>query len=161
MLGFKMVEFDIYRRAEKKVRLKLSLEIHTLIFVVVNVILSVINMIFTPFNWWSIIVMLSWGLGYVIHITTYFIRNAGKSAFLIHLWSFLMVESMLIFINLAYPAEVYWFVYPLIAFLISISLHGVFYLMSLKESEEEKKTWYIKRIENEAKKIRKEIEGNK
>ena len=155
-----MAEFDIYRQAEKKVRLRLALEIHALIFSCVNVTLIIINLIFTQYNWWSIIVLLSWGLGFVIHCITYFMRGGKKIALLIHACSFLIVESMLIFIYFAYSSEGFWFIYPLIAFSISITLHGVFYARSLKESDEEKKNWYMKRIEKEAKKIKHEFKGN-
>ncbi len=153
-----MDEYNIYQKAEKKVRLRLALEIHSLIFISVNIILFIINIIFTSSNLWSIIVMLSWGLGLVIHLITYYVRRSKNIAILIHLTSFLMVGSMLIFINIAYRSEIYWFIYPLIAFSISFTSHTVFYFRTLKEPEIEKRTWYIKRIENEANKIRKEFE---
>ena len=83
-------------------------------------------------------------------------------ALLINLSSTLIVESMLIYINLTFQPAFFWFFFPLIVFLVGLSVHGIFHVRSLKEKEEkEEKNWYIKRIEKEAKKIKLNITEEK
>ncbi|MHA1785979.1 MAG: 2TM domain-containing protein [Candidatus Helarchaeota archaeon] len=153
-----MNEFEIYKMAEKKVRKRLALEIHVLIFLLVNITLLIINVIFAPLFLWVIIVILSWGLGLVIHAITFFIKKGKVIALAIHTSSFIMVQIMLIYINLVFQPNFYWFVFPLFAFLTSLLVHGILYYIYSKEKEDkEDKNWYIKRIEKEAIKIKKEI----
>ena len=152
-----MNDYEIYRMAEKKVRMKLALEIHLIVFSSIMAILFVINILFTPLFLWVIIVLCSWGLGFTIHSLTYFIKQGRNLALLINISSTLIVETMLIYINLVFQPTYFWFLFPLIPFSIGLTLHGIYHVRSLKEKEEEEKNWYLKRIEKEAARIKHKI----
>ncbi|NHI93273.1 MAG: hypothetical protein EAX96_12315 [Candidatus Lokiarchaeota archaeon] len=141
--------------AEKKVKVRLALEIHLIVFLSINLILFIINIIFTPEVLWVIIVLLSWGLGLTIHALTYFVKKGRNLAIWIHGSSAILVETMLLYINLIFQPTYHWFYFPLIIFLSALTIHCIFYYRSLKEKEDkEERNWYIKRIEKEAEKIK-------
>lgn len=157
-----MNDYEIYRMAEKKVRVRLALEIHLMVFVSIMTTLFLINILFIPEFLWVIIVLCSWGLGLVIHALTYFVRKGRNLALSINLSSLIIIETMLIYINLVFQPTYLWFIFPLIAFLVALSIHSFFHIKSLKEKEEkEEKTWYIRRIEKEAEKIKEKINEEK
>ena len=155
-----MSEFEIYRRAERRVRLKLALEIHAIIFFILNSSLIVVNLIFMPNLLWFVIVLLSWGLGLIIHALTLIVKGGKRLGLAIHASSFVMVESMLIYVNLTFLPNYFWSLFPLIAFILSLTTHAtIHYLVSRRIEDPDKKSWYVKRIEKEAKKIKKELNG--
>lgn len=53
-------------------------------------------------------------------------KEEEKTAFLVHLVVYILVNIMLIAINLIYTPETIWFLYPLIGWGIGITVHYLF-----------------------------------
>ena len=68
-----MSESDLYKRAEKRVDEKMGFYRHLYSFVAVNILLAVINLVFSPEDWWFMWVTLFWGIGLLIHFVKTFI----------------------------------------------------------------------------------------
>ena len=68
-----MSESEIYKRAEKRVDEKMGFYRHLYSYVAVNVILIVINVLFSRGEWWFYWVSLFWGIGLVSHYLKTFV----------------------------------------------------------------------------------------
>ncbi|MBO7159528.1 MAG: 2TM domain-containing protein [Methanobrevibacter sp.] len=68
-----MSEENLYSRAEKRVDEKIGFYRHLYSFIVVNVILIVINILFSRGEWWFYWVTFFWGIGLVSHFIKTFI----------------------------------------------------------------------------------------
>lgn len=68
-----MSESELYNRAEKRVDEKIGFYRHLYSFIVVNVILIVINILFSKGEWWFYWVTFFWGIGLVSHFIKTFI----------------------------------------------------------------------------------------
>ena len=68
-----MSEENLYNRAEKRVDEKIGFYRHLYSFIVVNVILLVINILFSRGEWWFYWVTFFWGIGLVSHFIKTFI----------------------------------------------------------------------------------------
>ena len=68
-----MSESELYSRAEKRVDEKMSFYHHLYSFIAVNVILIVINVLFSRGEWWFYWVTLFWGIGLVSHFLKTFV----------------------------------------------------------------------------------------
>ena len=68
-----MSEENLYSRAEKRVDEKIGFYRHLYSFIVVNVILLVINILFSRGEWWFYWVTFFWGIGLVSHFIKTFI----------------------------------------------------------------------------------------
>lgn len=58
---------DIREIAEKRVERKIKFKRNLYSYIFVNIILAVINFIFTPEYWWVLWVMFFWGIGVLIN----------------------------------------------------------------------------------------------
>ena len=71
-----MSENEAKARAEKIVDEKIGFYHHLYSYIVVNVILAVINILFSPDHWWFIWVSFFWGIGLVTHfVRTHIYRD--------------------------------------------------------------------------------------
>ena len=68
-----MSEENLYSRAERRVDEKIGFYRHLYSFIVVNVILIVINILFSRGEWWFYWVTFFWGIGLVSHFIKTFI----------------------------------------------------------------------------------------
>ena len=68
-----MSESDLYSRAEKRVDEKMDFYRHLYSFVAVNIVLIVINVLFSRGEWWFYWVTLFWGIGLVSHYLKTFV----------------------------------------------------------------------------------------
>ncbi|MBO5840706.1 MAG: 2TM domain-containing protein [Methanobrevibacter sp.] len=68
-----MSEENLYSRAERRVDEKIGFYRHLYSFIVVNVILLVINILFSRGEWWFYWVTFFWGIGLVSHFIKTFI----------------------------------------------------------------------------------------
>lgn len=62
-----MQDKEIYGKAEKRVEAKLEFYKHLAIYIVVNILLIVINLMTSPDYYWFKWPLLGWGIGIVIH----------------------------------------------------------------------------------------------
>ena len=68
-----MSESELYSRAEKRVDEKMGFYRHLYSFIAVNIILIVINVLFSRGEWWFYWVTLFWGIGLVSHYLKTFV----------------------------------------------------------------------------------------
>ena len=68
-----MSESEMKARAEKIVDEKIGFYHHLYSYIVVNVILAIINILFSPNHWWFMWVSFFWGIGLVSHFIKTFI----------------------------------------------------------------------------------------
>ncbi len=68
-----MSESELYSRAEKRVDEKMGFYRHLYSFIAVNIILIVINILFSRGEWWFYWVTLFWGIGLVSHYLKTFV----------------------------------------------------------------------------------------
>ena len=68
-----MAESELYSRAEKRVDEKMDFYRHLYSFIAVNIILIVINVLFSRGEWWFYWVTLFWGIGLVSHFLKTFV----------------------------------------------------------------------------------------
>lgn len=68
-----MSEETLYEKAEKRVDEKMSFYHHLYSFIVVNIILIVINVLFSKDSWWFMWVTFFWGIGLLSHFIKTFI----------------------------------------------------------------------------------------
>ena len=68
-----MAEENLYSLAEKRVDEKIGFYRHLYSFIVVNVILLIINVLFFKGEWWFYWVTFFWGIGLVSHFIKTFI----------------------------------------------------------------------------------------
>jgi len=65
-------EENKYQKAKERVEVIKGLYIHLIVYVVVNLILFSINMIFSPANLWFLWPLMGWGIGVAFHVFTVF-----------------------------------------------------------------------------------------
>ncbi|MBO5839861.1 MAG: 2TM domain-containing protein [Methanobrevibacter sp.] len=68
-----MSESELYSRAERRVDEKMGFYRHLYSFIAVNIILIVINVLFSRGEWWFYWVTLFWGIGLVSHYLKTFV----------------------------------------------------------------------------------------
>ena len=68
-----MSEDELYRKAERRVDEKIGFYRHLYSFIAVNVFLFIINVLFSPGEWWFYWVTVFWGIGLLIHFFKTFI----------------------------------------------------------------------------------------
>jgi hypothetical protein len=69
---------EAYQRARRRVAALRGLYIHLTVYVLVNALLVVINLVTTPGTWWFYWVLLGWGIGLLAHgIAVFGFGNGG------------------------------------------------------------------------------------
>ena len=68
-----MSEENLYNRAERRVDEKIGFYRHLYSYVAVNVILAIVNILFSNGDWWFLWISFFWGIGLVAHFIKTFI----------------------------------------------------------------------------------------
>lgn len=68
-----MSENDLYKRAEKRADAKIAFYRHLFSFVAVNIMFIIMNVVFSPGEWWFYWITVFWGIGLLIHFLKVFI----------------------------------------------------------------------------------------
>ena len=63
----KNLDQEAYENAKRKVETRMGFYIHLIVYIVVNTLLTIINLIFTADYFWAMWPMIGWGSGLVIH----------------------------------------------------------------------------------------------
>lgn len=66
---------ESYERAKKRVEELKGFYGHLMAYIIVNVILAIIDIIFTPGFLWFLFISLFWGIGLIAHALTVFSRG--------------------------------------------------------------------------------------
>jgi hypothetical protein len=73
-----MEKDEIYSRAKKRVQNLKAFYIHLTVYILVNLMLFIINLISDAGNWWFLYPLGGWGIGVTVHgLTTYANGNFG------------------------------------------------------------------------------------
>ena len=108
--------------------------IHLGIYVVVVGALAALNLYRHPEHLWFIWVLLGWGIGVAAHGLVLLLKNTQrreaiftdkrKRGFLVHLFAYVAVNALLIFVNLLYSPGYYWFLFPLLGWGLLLGPHA-------------------------------------
>lgn len=69
---------EAYQRARKRVEAKIGFYIHLTVYVGVNILLIIINLLTSPQYFWFIWPLIGWGIGLFFHGMATFIFSGGK-----------------------------------------------------------------------------------
>ncbi|MFX1390525.1 MAG: 2TM domain-containing protein [Promethearchaeota archaeon] len=162
-------EESLRKIAEQKVSFRFSVKIHIAVFIVVNILLTTVDIAFTPGTYWFPFPLFSWLIGLNMHYLTYILYARGvypmaKRGVIYHLDSYIFVMLFLFIINfLTFPIY-YWVVFPAIFWGTAVILHIIFYVQFLSGKAEEGgkfKSRKDRAIEKELEKMRKKQEKKK
>lgn len=73
-----MQDDQAYERARRRVEAKLGFYIHLLVYVAVNVLLVVLNLMYSPQYLWFLWPLCGWGIGMVFHALGVFVFPSGS-----------------------------------------------------------------------------------
>jgi len=116
-----------------------AFQIHLTAFFVVNAVLFAINAAQTPAegevkNWWALWVLAGWGIGITAHGFSAWMKSKSGEGQLfadadvrgvaVHLFAYLGVNALLVFINLSTSPESVWFIWPLLGWGLGLAAHA-------------------------------------
>ncbi|MFW9971983.1 MAG: 2TM domain-containing protein [Candidatus Odinarchaeota archaeon] len=156
-------EESLRKIAAQKVSFRFSVKIHLFIFIVINILLTVVNLTFTPELDWFLFPLFSWLIGLTMHALSYILYARGvypmaKRGVIYHLTSYIFVMLFLFIINFETFSIYYWVIFPAIFWGAGVLLHILFYIQYLSGKAEEYgkfKTRKDRAIEKELEKMRK------
>jgi hypothetical protein len=131
------------------------LKAHIITYLIVNLILFAINnfLMISSYQWylWSVT---GWGLGLAIHIFAFSVKSPGLMSY--HLFLYIAVNALLIFIDWFTDKTLNWFFWPLLGWGIGLLFHGIAYMIYRPMKDEDpNKSWMERKIEAELK-----VQGN-
>ena len=125
--------------ASRKVNFRMSVKIHVGVYIIVNVFLFIVNLLFTPMFWWVLFPALAWLIGVAEHVASYLMYARGvypyaKRGFIFHLIAFIFVNLMLFIINYLTLPGFYWMILPALFWGLGLAIHGVSYMIYHRSS---------------------------
>ena len=162
-------EENLRRIASQKISYRVSVKFHIAIFFIVNILLFLVDIIFTPGLYWIIYPFFSWLIGINMHIVGYLLYARGvypmaKRGVIFHVVSFVSVMLYLFIINFVTFSEFYWVIFPLIFWGVAVILHIIIYIQFFSGKVEKSGKFSSRKeraIEKELEKMRKKQEKNK
>ncbi|MFX1375991.1 MAG: 2TM domain-containing protein [Promethearchaeota archaeon] len=156
-------EENLRQIATQKVSFRFSVKIHLAIFIVVNILLLIVNFIFTPDLYWIIFPFFSWLIGLNMHTLSYILYARGvypmsKRGIIYHIDTYIFVMLFLLITNLVTLEEIYWVIFPAIFWGTGVVLHIILYILYYGNKGEESGRQLSRKeraIEKELKKMRK------
>ncbi|MFX0000118.1 MAG: 2TM domain-containing protein [Candidatus Hodarchaeota archaeon] len=135
-------EENLRKIAAQKVSFRFSVRIHVAIFIIVNILLFIVNLLFTPGFYWIIFPFFSWLIGVNMHILAYLLYARGvypmaKRGVIYHFISFVSVMLFLFIINFTTLSEYYWVIFPAIFWGTAVILHTIIYIQYFSGKAEE------------------------
>jgi sensor histidine kinase YesM len=136
---------DLRQIAEQKVNARKTVKIHVAIFFLVNLMLFIINIIFSPTFLWVLLPFLGWFIGLAIHIVAYILYARGifpavKRAVIIIFTAYLCVTLLLFTINYIFSRTINWAFFPVsfigAGIIILLIIYSIFFRSSLTENGE-------------------------
>ena len=73
-----MSDDDLYRKAEKRADEKIAFYRHLCSFVVVNAVFIIMNVVFSPGEWWFYWITVFWAIGLIFHFLKVFVLYDGN-----------------------------------------------------------------------------------
>jgi len=161
-------EENLRRIASQKISYRVSVKIHVAIFIVVNTLLYLMDIFYTPGLYWIIYPFFSWLIGVNMHIIGYLLYARGvypmaKRGVIYHIVSFVSVMLFLFIINITTFSEFYWVRFPAIFWGTAVILHIIIYIRYFSRKVEgsgKQGSRKERAIEKELEKMRKKQEKN-
>jgi len=157
-------EETLRKIASQKVMFRYSVRVHAICYVSINALLFILNLIFTPTDWWVVFPLFGWLIGLALHATAYIVWVKGmgysRRAILFHLVGYIFTMFLLLITNYSLSGTLDWVIYPAIGWGGGLFLHILFsYLMTKTSSVEGEATQSRKEraIEKEMEKMRKKL----
>ena len=126
-------EENLRRIASQKISYRASVKLHIAIFIIVNTLLYIVDIIYTPGLYWIIYPFFSWLIGVNMHIIGYILYARGvypmaKRGVIYHIVSFVSVMLFIFIINFVTLSEYYWVRFPAIFWGTGVILHIIIYI---------------------------------
>lgn len=161
-------EENLRKIAAQKVSFRFSVKMHIVLYIIVNILLFLVNYIFTPEIFWFPFPCFSWLIGVNMHILTYILYARGiypmaKRVLIYHLVTYISVMTFLLIVNFLTFPEFYWVIFPAIFWGIAVVFNYIiFFLFFSKRIEISGKRLSRKEraIEKELEKMRKRQKQN-
>jgi hypothetical protein len=162
-------EESLRKIAAQKVSFRFSVKLHLAIYILVNGLLVIVNLLFTPDSYWFLFPCFSWLMGLNMHVLAYILYARGvypmaKRGVIYHLASYIFVMLFLFFINFLTFSMFYWVIFPAIFWGAAVILHIILYIQYFSGKDEEGRKFRSRKeraIEKELEKMRKKQEKNK
>ena len=127
-------EESLRKIAAQKVSYRFSVKMHVSLFIIVNILLFLVNYIFTPKSLWIIFPFFSWLIGVSMHIVAYIVYARGiypmaKRGVIYHIITYISVMLFLYITNLVTFSEFYWVFFPAIFWGTAVVFHITIYLL--------------------------------
>jgi len=159
-------EESLRKIAAQKVSFRFSVKIHIYVFILVNILLIIVDLIFTPGLYWFLFPLFSWLIGVNMHTLAYILYARGvypmaKRGVIYHLTSYIFVMLFLFIINFTTLSTYFWVIFPAIFWGAAVLLHILFYIQYLSRKTEEGGKYKSRKeraIEKELDKMRKKQE---
>ena len=113
-----------------KSSMKKGFILHLALFLVTNLLLFVINLVFDPGTLWALYPAFGWGAALFLHIGVYLTTNTlsrHKRSLILHIFLYIGVNILLIVIDFISSDKIDWALYPLIFWGAGLVMHGVIY----------------------------------
>ncbi len=159
-------EEQLRKIAKRKINYRQTVKIHFAAFILVNLLLFTINIIFTPSYLWVLYPFFGWFIGLALHSVSYLVYAKGvypyaKRGVIFHASAYLTVMLLLILIDVQIMAwavgPITWSLYPLFFWGLGLVAHIAVYLIYLRGgiSDGEAKSKRERSIEKEIQKLKK------
>ncbi len=164
-------EEHLRRIASQKVSFRYSVKIHSIVYILVNILLITINAIFIPdmlllSSWWAIYPALGWLIGLMIHATAYVLYARGTSnamsGIMLHLVTYIFTMLFLVVIDFITSAALDWVFYPALFWGFGMLGHLIISALVTRETApkvEEKPSKKERSIEKEMDKMRRKMKN--
>jgi hypothetical protein len=156
-------EESLRKIAAQKVNFRFSVKLHLAIYIIINGLLIMINLIFIPELLWFFYPGLSWLIGLNMHALAYILYAKGvypmaKRGVIYHLDSYIFVMLFLLILNFLTFPSFYWVIFPAIFWGAAVILHIMLYIQFYSGKAEEGQKFKLRKeraIEKELEKMRK------
>ena len=131
-------EESLRKIAEEKINYRISVKIHATAYILVSILLFVINALTTPSIWWIIYPFLGWGVGVVLHFTSYIMYARGvypwhKRFVLYNIISYGSVMVFLLSIDFVNSGGIIWAYIPGFFWGLAVLAHIIVYFVYYSE----------------------------
>jgi len=161
-IGFS--EESLRRIASQKVTFRYSVKLHAVIYIIINILLFILNFIFTPTKLWAFYPLFGWLIGLMIHTSAYIMYARGTSygirGLIFNLVAYIFGILLLATINLVEVGWLSWVLYPTVAWGMGLIGHALIYYIIFRKPKSKSKDGKSKKelaIEKEMEKLRKKI----
>jgi len=161
-------EENLRKIAAQKVSFRFSVKMHVILFIIVNIMLFIVNYLFTPTIYWFIFPCFSWLIGVSMHTLSYILYAKGiypmaKRGVIYHYVTYIFVMLFLFIVNIVTFPEFYWVIFPTIFWGTAVVFHFIIYALYFSKKVEisgKRQSRKDKAVDKELEKMRKRQKQN-